>query len=101
LSKQEWTFLTNHGRVFSYVAKYPCTTSRDLAQLVGITERAVQRIIAELAAEGYIVRHKEGRRNCYEVHSELPMRHPMERDHAVRDLLEAMGWNLENDQESI
>ncbi len=90
-----WTFLTNHGRVFVFIAGYPRSTTRVIAQAVGITERAVQMVIADLETSGHIARHREGRRNHYEVHPELPMRHPLEHKHAVGDLLTAMGANPE------
>ncbi len=60
---------------------------REVAARVGITERAVQRIVAELEAEGYLVKHREGRRNRYEVVAELPLRHPIERHQRVSMLL--------------
>jgi biotin operon repressor len=94
LHKGEWTFLTNYGRVLAYIAKHPQTTTREIAQEAGITERAIQKIIADLEANGYIARHREGRCNRYTIHPELPMRHPLERDHAVGDLLLALGCNL-------
>lgn len=60
---------------------------RDVADLVGITERAVQRIVNELSEAGYLRVTKEGRRNIYEVHSELPLRHPIEAHRSVGELL--------------
>ncbi|CAN1489485.1 hypothetical protein MCEMSE15_00151 [Fimbriimonadaceae bacterium] len=60
---------------------------RDVADLVGITERAVQRIVNELSEAGYLQVTKEGRRNIYEVHSELPLRHPIESHRSVGELL--------------
>jgi DNA-binding IclR family transcriptional regulator len=65
-------------------------TAREIAHAVGITERAVQRILSDLEAAGYISRFRDGRRNRYEIHSELPMRHPAQRGLTVRDLLEIM-----------
>ena len=91
----EWTFLTNRGRVLVHIAKHPRITTREIAQEAGITERAIQKIIADLEAGGYVARHREGRRNHYTVHPELPMRHRMEHEHAVADLLLALGCNLE------
>jgi predicted ArsR family transcriptional regulator len=95
-NKTQWTFLTNHGRVFAYLAKSPQTTTRKIAQDVGVTERAIQKVIHELEADGYIVRHKVGRNNIYTIHPEMPMRHPMEREHAVGSLLTALGCNLQD-----
>ena len=67
-----WTFLTNHAHVLLCLAKSNSLRIRDLAVEVGITERAVQRIIAELIDEGYVERIKEGRRNIYKLQTERP-----------------------------
>jgi len=93
MSTADWTFLTNHGHVFAYIARHPRSTIREIARAVGITDRATQKIIASLESEGYITRMKAGRCNRYEVHPELPMRHRMDRDHAVSDLLRALSCN--------
>ncbi|MEW5784232.1 MAG: winged helix-turn-helix domain-containing protein [Bacillota bacterium] len=95
MNKPHWTFLTNHGRVLVYLAKHPQTTTRKIAQEVGVTERAIQKVIYDLEADGYIVRQKVGRNNSYTIHSEMPMRHRMEREHAVGILLLALGCNLQ------
>jgi len=97
LQIREWTFLTNHGRVLVHIAKHPRITTREIAQEAGITERAIQKIIAELEAGGYVARHREGRRNRYTVHPELPMRHRMEHEYAVGGLLLALGYNLQKE----
>ncbi|HEY86613.1 MAG TPA: winged helix-turn-helix domain-containing protein [Dehalococcoidia bacterium] len=94
MHKGEWTFVTNHGRVLAYIVKHPRITTREIAQEVGITERAIQKVIADLKADGYVAKHREGRSNRYTVHPELPMRHRMEREHAVGDLLLALGCDL-------
>ena len=73
-----WTFLTNHSHVVLCLVQDPEARMRDVAERVGITERAVQRIVAELEAAGYLVRRKDGRRNRYEVIGELALRHPVE-----------------------
>ncbi|WP_210478958.1 winged helix-turn-helix domain-containing protein [Naasia sp. SYSU D00948] len=83
----DWTFLTNHARVLLCVARDPGIRLRDVSERVGITERAAQRIVAELAEAGYLERHKDGRRNYYEIHDDLPLRHPMEQHHQIRELL--------------
>lgn len=75
-----WTFLTNHSHVLLCIAEDPNVRLREVAVRVGITERAAQRIVAELEAEGYLSHDKVGRRNRYQVHPELPLRHPLE-DH--------------------
>jgi DNA-binding IclR family transcriptional regulator len=85
-----WTFLTNHAHVLLTIAADPGIRARDIAQRVGITERAAQRIVAELESAGYLTRWREGRRNHYEVHSEVRLRHPVEQHHAVGQLLQLL-----------
>jgi len=79
-SKQEasWTFLTNHSHVLLCLVQDPEARMRDVAERVGITERAVQRIVSELETAGYVDRIREGRRNRYEVNGNLPLRHAVE-----------------------
>ena len=86
-AKRGWTFLTNHSHVLLCIAEDPGIRGRDIAERVGITERSAQSIIADLVDAGYLTREKVGRRNHYEVHPDLPLRHPIERDHEVADLL--------------
>ncbi len=87
----DWTFLTNHAHVLLCVARDPGARLRDVAEVVGITERAAQRIVAELEEAGYLTRTRDGRRNRYEVHPSLPLRHPLERDHMVGEILDVLG----------
>ncbi len=82
-----WTFLTNYGHVLILIAQEPMIRARDLSRQVGITERAVQRIVADLANEGYVSRQRVGRRNRYVVHFDQPLRHPVENRFTVGDLL--------------
>jgi DNA-binding IclR family transcriptional regulator len=86
-----WTFLTNHSHVLICLTRDPGLRVRDISEQVGITERAVQMILGELEAEGYLVRTRVGRRNRYELHPDRPMRHQVERGHAVEELLDVMG----------
>lgn len=85
-----WTFLTNHSHVLICLARDPKLRLRDLADQVGITERAVQGIVKDLEGAGCLTRHREGRRNRYDIAADRPMRHPVERHHVVGDLLGAM-----------
>jgi DNA-binding MarR family transcriptional regulator len=85
--KPSWTFLTNHSHVLLCIAADPEIRGRDIAERVGITERSAQSIIADLVDGGYLTREKVGRRNRYEIHSAKPLRHPVERDHQVAELL--------------
>jgi DNA-binding MarR family transcriptional regulator len=87
-SRTGWTFLTNHSHVLICLWKDPDATLREVSNLVGITERAVQRIVADLEAEGYLRRDREGRRNRYQVLADLPLRHALESHRAVQDVLE-------------
>lgn len=85
-----WTFLTNHALVLVSISRDPGIRMRDIAGQVGITERAAQRIVAELVEEGYVKRVRVGRRNQYEVNIDQRLRHP-ETDHAaVGSLLEML-----------
>jgi DNA-binding MarR family transcriptional regulator len=83
----DWTFLTNHAHVLLCVARDPGVRHRDLAVQVGITERAAQRIVADLVEAGYLTSTRDGRRNRYELHRELPLRHPLEREHRIGEIL--------------
>lgn len=93
MKKGEWTFLTNHGRVLVYISKNPKSTTEEISRETELSLRGVQKIIAELEETGYIARFKEGRRNFYVIHPELPMRHHLEKGHAVGEILQAMGVN--------
>ena len=86
-----WTFLTNHAHVLVCIADEPDARGRDIAARVGITERAAQAIVADLVADGYVTRTREGRRNRYEIHPESPLRHPLEQHHTVGELLVTLG----------
>lgn len=83
----DWTFLTNHTHVLFCLAQDPEIRLRDVADRVGITERAVQRIVTELENGGYITRQRQGRRNNYQVHQARPLRHPIESHRNVADLV--------------
>ena len=90
-STPPWTFLSNHGHILLCVARDPNIRVREIAQAVGITERAVQRILGELEAAGVISRSRNGRRTHYEIDEELPLRHPVEADHTIEELLSLAG----------
>lgn len=85
-----WTFLTNHAHVLVCLRVDPTLRVRDLADRVGITERAAHRILADLSRSGYLTRVRDGRRNRYQLNLDHPMRHPVERSKPVRDLIEAL-----------
>ena len=85
-----WTFLTNHSHVLLCIAADPDVRLRDVADRVGLTERAAQRIVAELESDGYLSHVKVGRRNHYEVHTAKHLRHPLEDHLAIGALLRVL-----------
>lgn len=87
MAAASWTFLSNHGHVLVQLARGPDTTMREIAHLVGLTERAVQLIVRDLADEGYITIQRVGRRNSYTLTGSLPLRHPAEQETTVGDLI--------------
>jgi hypothetical protein len=86
-----WTFLTNHAHVLLCIVEDPNARIRDLSERVGITDRAVQKIITELEESGYLSHVHAGRRNVYRVVTSLPLRHPVEKHRTVGALLALVG----------
>jgi DNA-binding MarR family transcriptional regulator len=86
-----WTFLTNHAHVLICIAEDPNARIRDLADRVGITDRAIQKIITELEEGRYLTHVRCGRRNVYRVKTNQPLRHPVEKHRNVAILLELVG----------
>ena len=84
---ENWTFLTNYGHVLLCIAADPEIRMKDVADKVGITERATQRIVADLVAAGYLISEKSGRRRHYRIDSAQPLRHPVERYNQISHLL--------------
>ena len=91
----EWTFLTNHAVVLITLTKNTGITARELALKIGITERSVRKIIADLENAGYLEKTRLGRRVNYQINSKLPFRHPTQRDNAIENLLAAVGVSVE------
>ena len=94
-----WTFLSNHAHVLLCIAEEPEARLREVAHRVGITERAVQRIVADLEEGGYLSRSREGRRNRYELHLDRPFRHSVASHREVRVLLDLILRADQPDQE--
>jgi predicted transcriptional regulator len=86
-SEARWTFLTNHSHVLILLAQHPTLVLREVAVQVGITERAVQRIILDLENAGFLVREKVGRQNHYRIRTNLALRHPIEAHRTIGDLV--------------
>lgn len=85
-----WTFVTNHTQVLLCIARDPDIRLRDVAARIGITERATQRILADLVGAGYVDRQREGRRNRYTVNPDLRMRHPAQEGHDIGEVLDLL-----------
>ena len=82
-----WRFVTNHAHVLECIARDPAVRLRDIAATVGITERTAAQIVSDLEAAGYVTKTRVGRNNRYEIHDELPLRHPQHRHHTVGELI--------------
>lgn len=89
-----WTFVTNHGAVLAYIAQHEKAKAIDISVSLGLTERSVRRIIADLACEGYVDIVKDGRVNRYKINLGLPLRRPGNRDVKVQDLLKTIAPRL-------
>ena len=85
--KHKWTFLSNHFHILVCLSRVPTSRIRDLADEVGITQRAVQRILAELVEDKAIAIKKDGRRNIYTINTDKRLRHPLENKHTIGELL--------------
>jgi hypothetical protein len=82
-----WTFLTNHAQVLLCIAHDPGMRLRDIAARLNITERSAFSIVTDLADAGYLVRHKDGRRNRYQIQAHLPLPEPASRERTVGEVL--------------
>jgi len=82
-----WRFVTNHAHVLECIATDPSARLRDIAATVGITERTAAHIVNDLEQAGYLTKTRDGRRNQYQVHDTLPLRHPSHRHHTVGELI--------------
>lgn len=95
-TRRSWTFLTNHAHVLLAIARTPDLRVRDLAALVGITERTAMQIIDDLEADGYVTRERQGRRNRYHIDRHNPLRHPLEEHHEIDALLGALAHQTDD-----
>lgn len=85
-----WSFLTNHARVLLCIAHDPGVRLRDIAAVVGVTERHAHGIVADLAAAGYVIKGKDGRRNRYHIQTHLPLRDQMSQERTIGELLDVL-----------
>ena len=83
----DWSFLTNHARVLLCIAHDPGVRLRDIAARVSVTERTAYGIVTDLTEAGYIVKHKDGRRNRYQIQAHLPLPEPDSRERTIGEIL--------------
>ncbi len=96
----EWTFITKHAMALSLIAKHPRITALELSAAMSLTERSVRKIVADLYAGGYIRKKREGRGVRYRINPDILMRHETNRDIAIGDFLEPLGWKRPRQQAS-
>jgi IclR helix-turn-helix domain len=84
---ESWSFLTNHARVLLCIAHDPDARLRDIAASLSITERSVYGIVTDLTTAGYVVKHKDGRRNLYQIQAHLPLPEPASKEPAIGEVL--------------
>lgn len=91
--RASWTFLTNHTQVLLCLAQDPDVRLRDVAQSIGITERAAQRILSDLVKAGYVQTERVGRRNRYTIEKDHAMRHVAQAGYEVGSLIDLLKPN--------
>ena len=96
-----WTFLSNHAHVLVCIHGDPEARIRDIAEQVGITERAAQGLVSDLVEEGYLVKERVGRRNRYSINPDARLRHPLEDDHTIGELLRLVSKKNPKSRNSI
>ena len=97
---KSWRFVTSHTQVLLCLQRNPDERLRDIAQTVGITERAAQRIVNDLVEAGYVTRKRIGRRNHYSVDGSVRMRHPSQGGHEIGELLSLLSLEDADDGRS-
>ena len=95
MAAPNWTFLTNHARVLLCIAHDPGARLRDIAATLGITERTAYGIVTDLAQAGYIVKHKDGRRNRYQIQAHLPLPEPSSQERTLGEVLALLAGDNE------
>ena len=97
---ERWSFLTNHARVLLCIAHDPSARLRDIAASLGITDRSVYGIVTDLTTAGYVVKHKDGRRNLYQIQAHLPLPEPASQEPAIGEVLALLIGNRARQQPS-
>ena len=96
-----WKFLTNHALVLCLIAQQSRITARDISSAIGITEKTTRNIINDLEADEYITKKKEGRRIRYRIDPDMPLRHEIQQDNSIGDLLEILGWKRRRRKQKV
>jgi IclR helix-turn-helix domain len=89
-SMASWSFLTNHARALLCIAHDPGVRLRDIATMVGVTERTAHDIVTDLVVAGYVVKDKDGRRNRYRIQEHLPLRDPISQEPTIGEMLDLL-----------
>ena len=89
-TRPSWVFLSNHGYLLVCIARDPSIRISEIADRVGIGERAAQKIIGDLVADGYVTRTRDGRRNRYTINREAHLRHPLIGDRQIGPLVDSL-----------
>jgi MarR family len=87
---EDWTLLTSHARVLLAIARDPGMRLRDIAATAGITERSSYAIVTDLTRAGYVAKHKDGRRNRYQIQAHLPLPEPASQQPTIGELLDLL-----------
>jgi DNA-binding Lrp family transcriptional regulator len=87
---RSWSFLTNHARALLCIAHDPGARLRDIAAMVGVTERSAHDIVTDLVDAGYVLKDKAGRRNRYRIQEHLPLRDPISRERTIGEMLDLL-----------
>jgi hypothetical protein len=90
---ERWSFLTNHARVLLCIAHDPDARLRDIAASLGITDRSVYGIVTDLTTAGYVIKHRDGRRNLYQIQAHLPLPEPASKEPAIGEVLALLMGN--------
>jgi DNA-binding transcriptional ArsR family regulator len=85
-----WSFLTNHALTLLCIADDPGARLRDIAAVVGVTERSAHAIVSDLAEAGYVVKERDGRRNRYRIQEDLPLRDPVGAERTIGEMLDLL-----------
>jgi MarR family len=85
-----WSFLTNHARALLCIAHDPGVRLRDIAAMVGVTERSAHDMVTDLVDAGYVVKDKEGRRNLYRIQEHVPLRDPISQERTIGEMLDLL-----------